>query len=383
MADVRELSFSVTGLNKLTNPSFNGILNATAALAANNVWAVGTVGTGASPSAIENSLPLIEHFNGASWSVVKSPIPRLGGELNGVVGLSSNNVWAVGQMNSTSTAGGFPITVPLIEHWNGTRWSVVASPNPSPELGAQLLGVTAIAANNVLAVGTGGLVEHWNGLKWSIVTSSAFSGGDTLNAISADSSSDVWVVGASSNGTPVAIHFNGQAWARVPVAVPVTPGQAFPSLFHGVIALSPTNVWAVGTSRANKYPFATTALVEHFDGKSWSIVPSPNPEAGVTFAGAFGLVGVAASSATDIWAVGTFSDPTSGLERPLVEHWDGASWSMVSSASVPGETNVLSGVTALRDGTVVAVGFTSENGGVDPFVPQSVLNFDQPLILQK
>jgi hypothetical protein len=372
----------VTGLNHLTNPNFNGILNATAAVASNDVWAVGTVGTGATISDILNSEPLIEHFNGTKWSVVTSPLPKFGGELNGVAALTSNNVWAVGQMNSTSTAGGFPIAIPLIEHWNGTQWSIVPSPNPSPALGAQLLGVAAISANNILAVGTGDLVEHWNGTKWSLVASPAFSPGGTLNAISADSSTDVWAVGASSNSTPQALHFNGQAWSQVTVAVPVTTGSSFPSLFHGVTAISPTNVWAVGTSRANKYPFPTTALIEHFNGKTWSIVPSPNPEAGIAFPGSFGLVGIAAISATDIWAVGTFNDPNSGLDLPLTEHWNGTSWSMVPSANVIGEMNVLSGVTALSSGTVVAVGFVTSDGGVVPFIPQTSLAFDQPLILQ-
>jgi hypothetical protein len=373
------------GLNNLTNPDFNGILNATAAVASNDVWAVGTVGNGTALSAILNSEPLIEHFNGTQWSVVTSPVPKLGGELNGVAALASNNVWAVGQKNSTSTAGGFPIAIPLIEHWNGTQWSIVPSPNPSPVLGAQLLGVAAISADNILAVGTGDLVEHWNGTKWSIVASPAFSPGGTLNAISADSSTDVWAVGASSSNsdrTLQALHFNGQTWSRVSVPVPVTAGSPSPSSFLGVTAISPTNVWAVGTSRSNTYPFPTTALVEHFNGKGWNIVPSPNPEVGLDFPGSFGLVGIASISANNIWAVGTFSDPNSGLDLPLTEHWNGIKWSMVSSANVIGEMSVLSGVTALSNGTVVGVGFATSDGGVDPFIPQTFLTFDQPLILQ-
>jgi hypothetical protein len=372
----------VTGFNNLTNPNFNGILNATAAVASNDIWAVGTVGNGTTLSAILNSEPLIEHFNGTRWSVVTSPLPKFGGELNGVTALASNNVWAVGQMNSTSTAGGFPIAIPLIEHWNGMKWTIVSSPNPSPALGAQLLGVAAIAGNNILAVGTGDLVEQWNGTKWSIVSSPAFSAGDTLNAISADSSPDVWAVGANANNTPQALHFNGQAWSQKQVPAPNNSASSSPSLFHAVTAISPTNVWAVGTATSTEYPFPTTALIEHFNGRSWSIVPSPNPEAGVEFPGSFGLVGIAAISATDIWAVGTFNDPNSGLDLPLTEHFNGRSWSMVSSANVIGEMSVLSGVTALSNGTVVAVGFATSDGGVDPFIPQNFLTFDQPLILQ-
>jgi hypothetical protein len=376
---------SVSGLNKLTSLTSNGLLYATAAVASNDVWAVGTVGVGASISTIESSEPLIEHFNGTSWTLVKSPLPRLGGVLNGVAALASNNVWVVGQMNATSTGGGFPISVPLIEHWNGTNWSIVAAPNPSPVLGAQLLAVSAISANNIFAVGTSGLVEHWNGLKWNIVTSPEFPPGASLNAISADSATDIWVVGANSmnsDATPVALHFDGHAWSSLTVPAPPTAKPSYPIALHGVTAISPTDVWAVGTAHSDMYPFPTIGFIEHFDGTSWKIVPSPNPEGGLPFAGSFGLMGIAASSATDIWAVGTYSDPKTGFDLPLTEHWDGTSWTMITSAHVPGVMNVLRGVSALADGTVVAAGFTTMNGGVDPFNPQFFLGFDQPLILQ-
>jgi hypothetical protein len=382
-AAVAPVSSAATGLNKLTSPAFNGILNATAAVASNDVWAVGTVGIGTTMSTTQNSEPLIEHFNGTTWNMVKSPLPRLGGELNGVVALGSNNVWAVGQMNSTSTAGGFPIAIPLIEHWNGAQWSIVASPNPSPVLGAQLLAAAATSANNIWAVGTSGLVEHWDGVKWSIVTSPAFNPGDTLNGISADTSTDVWAVGANSNGAPVTLHYNGKTWSRVTVPTPAGTSSSFPAVFQAVTAISPSNVWVVGTSRSHQYPFPATALIEHFNGTSWSIVPSPNPEAGLEFAGAFGLVGIAAVSANDIWAVGTYSDPNTGFDLPLTEHWDGTSWTLVPSPSVIGEMNVLSAVTALSNGTVVSVGFATSDGGVPPFFRQTFLTFDQPLILQR
>jgi hypothetical protein len=41
----------------------------------------------------------------------------------GVAAVSSNDVWAVG----VTSNGGLSAT--LVEHWNGTSWTVIPSPN--------------------------------------------------------------------------------------------------------------------------------------------------------------------------------------------------------------------------------------------------------------
>jgi hypothetical protein len=227
----------------------------------------------------------------------------------------------------------------LIENWNGTSWSVVPSPSPSG-LG-DLSSVTAVAANNVWAAGSGGggssgdLIEHWNGTTWSIVSSPAFSSTDTgLRGISADASDDVWAVGFNSGGSAAILHFNGTSWSRV-----ASPGfgQGY-SRPEAVTALSPTDVWLSGTAKQGNRccPFP---LIEHFDGTSWSEVTPPNPEPGSSHF----LAGIAASSANDIWAVGVF-----------IDNWNGTSWSIVTNP-IP-DSGLLAGVTAFSDGTAVAVG---------------------------
>jgi hypothetical protein len=125
---------------------------------------------------------------------------------------------------------------------------------------------------------------------------------------------------------------------------------------------SPTNVWAVGTAGVfiNHRSFRQAAI-EHWDGTSWSIVASPNPNP----TGPSTLNGIAAISANDIWAVGSI-----GVNKTITEHWDGTSWSIVHSPNPAQNQNELFGVTALSDGTVAAVGH------------QEDVNTDQPLILQ-
>jgi hypothetical protein len=90
-------------------------------------------------------------------------------------------------------------------------------------------------------------------------------------------------------------------------------------------------------------------VVDHWDGTSWSIVPSPNPNEKIPIHGNR-LNGIAAISANDIWAVGTNEHST------LTEHWDGMSWRVVNSPNPGSVGNGLAGVTALSDGTVTAVG---------------------------
>jgi hypothetical protein len=77
------------------------------------------------------------------------------------------------------------------------------------------------------------------------------------------------------------------------------------------------------------------------------------------------LNAVTAISADDIWAVGsqeTVKNLVIVSSRTIVEHFDKTSWSILTSANAPadaGDFNALAGVTALGDGTVVAVGSTS------------------------
>ena len=68
-----------------------------------------------------------------------------GSDLNAVAVVSTNDVWAVG----ANLPGGYPFTT-LIEHWNGTQWNIVNSPNPGK---FNLLGAITASASNFWAVG--------------------------------------------------------------------------------------------------------------------------------------------------------------------------------------------------------------------------------------
>jgi hypothetical protein len=127
-----------------------------------------------------------------------------------------------------------------------------------------------------------------------------------------------------------------------------------------VQALSPTNVWAVGTVEVFfNHRTHRKAAIEHWDGTSWSFVSSPNPTKSPGL-DSF-LNGIAAISANDIWAVGLVFTSLGG-QATLTEHWDGTSWKIINSPNPGNFQDGLSGATALSDGTVAAVGFQRDQG---------------------
>jgi hypothetical protein len=64
--------------------------------------------------------------------------------------VSANDIWAVGYFYYSSGSFFGPHT--LIEHWDGSNWSIVGSPGSASW---QLNGVAAVSANDVWAVGGG------------------------------------------------------------------------------------------------------------------------------------------------------------------------------------------------------------------------------------
>ncbi|MBV8311635.1 MAG: hypothetical protein JO344_14730 [Planctomycetaceae bacterium] len=337
--DGRTLLSTVSGLHFVTSPNVpNAGLNATSAVPnnPNDVWAVGSF---LNPST-NLITPLAEHFNGTSWSVVPTATLPSGteGQFNSVAAVASNDVWAVGGS--------------LIEHWNGTNWSIVTGAIP-PNTGS-LNSVTAIASNDVWAVGFANgsnLIEHWNGTSWSVVPSPAIRNSH-LTGVSGTSSNDVWAVGSAGRSTSAHVeilHWNGTAWSVVSA-----PSPGLEPFLTSVVAVAPNDAWAVGEQTVVNGSIGTgQALIEHWDGTSWNVVQSPSlPSGGTT-----GLLkSVAAVSANNIWAVGEFLDPNLNNYQTLTEHWDGTSWSVIPSPNATTGGNNLTGVTALSTGDVVAVG---------------------------
>lgn len=279
--------------------------------------------------------------------------------LNGAFARTSTDAWVVGQQFGF---GGQPAPPSVTYHWNGSTWS----PVPVPALSAAnaLTAVGASSATDAWAVGfevlaprhLQAVLEHWNGSAWPPDTSDAVATSNAaLTGVADLSPANAWAITAGSSSHGLA-HWNGTAWSFA-----AFPDANFtPSAGQAISASSASDVWVVG-STLNTTTFASVPEAEHFDGTSWHTVPLAQP-GGV---GTATIGAVVAISPTNAWAAGEAVGSTSPVGGgTLIEHWNGTGWSMVPSPS-PGFEPHISGIAARSASDVIAVGDTlpSQNGG--------------------
>jgi hypothetical protein len=294
-----------------------------------------------------------------SWQIVSSPNRGTNDDnyLDKVAAVSAHDVWAVGNyLNSNG------VNRTLIEHWNGSRWKIVASPNVGVKDNF-LNAVAAVSANDIWAAGNTGqsvsptsptktLIEHWNGTSWQVISSpNPNVSGNHLDGLAVVSSNNIWAVGFTFNYSTMADQtlierWNGNAWSIIP-----SPNASANYNFLGnVAAVSARNIWAVGTYLNSNKGYSQT-LIEHWNGTNWSIVASPN-----TGDGSNSLCDIATISANNIWTVGSYVYSPKGYSKTLVEHWNGSTWKIVSSPSIGPFNNILYSVAAISASDIWAVG---------------------------
>jgi hypothetical protein len=323
----------------------HNFLRGVACLSDTDCWSVGSYAAG------QVDQTLIQHWNGSVWSVVASPNAGSSDILFAVAAISSSDVWAVGGYYGSPEQT-------LVEHWNGTAWSIVTSPSPGTGNNS-LYGVAEIASNDVWAVGYyyGGagsqtLIEHWNGSAWSIMSSpSPGTIANPLWGVAAIASNDVWAVGYYAGGAvgqTLAEHWDGSTWSVVSTPSPGTNNNGL----WAVTAVGSGDVWAVGSYGNTS---ASQTLVEHWNGSTWSVVSSPNT--GSTDI----LYGVDAAAGNDASAIGDYVNGP--RTQTLVEHWDGSTWSIVSSPDVGSNNNELVAIAMISGSDVWGVGdYTNDSG---------------------
>jgi hypothetical protein len=289
---------------RAVNARLAGVIG-TDATAPNDAWMTGWY----APKQGGDPRALIMHWDGTSWHRMHTPTP-LGLMVAGITEIRPrDDVWAVGAGDGTGAVG----EGSLAEHWDGSRWTIVSTPN-LPGVPNGLYNPVSFGPNDVWALlGTPDehLAEHWNGKKWSIVQLP--DSNYTLSGLSGSASDDIWIVG-DGPGT-ITEHYDGLAWNIIPSA---NPPEGEPVL-QSVTSISSDDVWAVGGIYALAPKVRT--LVEHWDGTSWSIVPSPSPGAKANV-----LDSVSGTGPDDVWAIGTYTDAGDGASRILYLHWDGTRW---------------------------------------------------------
>ena len=330
-------------------------LGAVAGSAANDVWAVGNFLPDTKKSNQDATLSLAVHYDGTKWSAV--PTPNGGSNFNTLFGVAATGgkAWAVGvDLNADYNAQA------LIESWDGSKWNIMNPPQPGAKRNL-LYAASAVSTSDVWAVGDqqgsdgtfGTLVEHWDGHTWSVVPSpNPGSSGNHLYGVAAAGPDDVWAVGqqlgATSPDQPLAEHWDGHTWSVVP-----TPALSAGTNALYSVAAGPAGVFAAGES--DNDVTGAHPLVEQFKNGSGSVVSLPAAGSNWT-----NLWGVTVAGNT-VWAVGTFLDPVTGNNDSLVLQGVGGTWT-VSNAPNPGSgSNILGGVATVGN-QVWAAGLDDQGG---------------------
>ena len=186
------------------------------------------------------------------------------------------------------------------------------------------------------------LSAHFDGAVWKLVKTPDPMDGGWLNAIDVSPGGTAWAVGSTLDGFNFAslrMFWNGTKWV-VGKAPPKEPAGA---ALNDVLAISPTDVWAVGYA-------GSKGLVEHFDGVKWSMVKHPNPGTASTAFFALGRV----PSSRQIWVVGSYAGAP--VQEALTLRWNGRKWKQFLVPSPPPQSE-FENVVAFSKSDVWAVGY--------------------------
>jgi hypothetical protein len=347
---------SGSGWQVVPSPSIGNLDNNLASVSAGSAtdaWAVGDYYPQGNPNVLAN---LSEHWDGSSWTA--TPLPNVGPNENTLLGVSdepSGNAWAVGyfidaEFNQRA----------LVEHWNGSSWSV--STVPQPGAGNILYGVKAISDNDVWAVGgqqdANGvwhpLAEHWNGTSWSVSSPvDPNGGGNLLYGVASSPSGTVYATGQTGTAFPsqtLVEQWNGSSWSTVSTGADSQSDDPF------AITATDSAVTAVGARETDGSPFTT--LVQAGPPKpGLSLITSPSVGTGENDL-------FAATTAADgsTWAAGWYIDPSTGNHNTITEQGVNGAWSVVPSPN-PGARgdNGFAGIAAIPGGGIWAVGIQTSN----------------------
>jgi hypothetical protein len=274
-------------------------------------------------SAHTATLPTAERWNGSKWSVLTVPAPSgaTAAFLGAVSCASATTCQATG-----SSAAGTSSSITLAESWNGTKWSIESTPSPNPGKPDTLTGVSCPSASLCWAVGytfptnfTGTLTEKWNGSKWSVVTTPTSKANQAIGD-ACFSTSACMTVGISNSLFAFAQDWNGTTWKLTPA--PGKPSGATTSELNAVACAAAATCEAAGTYNKSG---SSPALAEGWNGTKWTVQSTP-AIGGSTFAS---LQGVSCTASSNCWAVG--ENISSSATDPLIEKWNGTSWSVTAS----------------------------------------------------
>jgi hypothetical protein len=262
-------------------------LTTIAAASAKDVWLGGGTMSG---------YPAIYRWSGKKFVAAKLPKLRFG-EIQSIAASSPSNAWAVsGDLRSKDDT-------PVALHWDGKKWSAVASPE-------DMRGVSTSGPGNAWGLGYNGNFVHWNGTAWA---AQSVMPDVTLTDTATHSATNAYAVGGTvvgSHDAPVVLKFNGSTWTSVALPKHVAHVALTAAAMRG------SSVWAMGSQ-----------LILHSDGGKWSQQ--------LKFGSTVGLSAISASSPRKAAAAGAHlihAGTPLQQDKTLVEAFNGHAWKGVPSS---------------------------------------------------
>ncbi len=315
------------------------------------------------PSAQQiDQVAFAERWDGRRWIVSNVPVPASAGVLSELTSIScptATNCTAVGEYlgNVFDT----PTPLPLVEHWDGQTWSRQTAPYPTSGVtAAPLTGVSCPSPGSCTAVGhydlpsglREPLVETWDGTAWTMAPGGSPEFSEELNGVDCLRGGCV-AVGDQSRPLPLTLaeRSTGATWS-----VQTTPNPSDGSFSYELGSVSchtMASCVAVGTAPSNLSGGLSSNVVEHWDGSAWTLQTVPVPVGGASFNF---LASVSCPALRSCVAVGS-----AGSSRDnWILRWNGTIWKLQSStapSSLPGHGAVLSGVSCSGENACMAVGY--------------------------
>jgi hypothetical protein len=311
---------------------------------------------------------VIYRWNGKSWSALTVPasfeVAGSGTVNDSVIGASSaNDMWTFPNV-STSVTEQY-----ALQRHDG-KWKIF-------KLGSTaLVNYTAVfSPSDVWAFGTNNVstasgygtpyLRRYNGHAWK----SASMPGDALG-VSPLSATDIWAWGPTTktlgSSTPdvVAMHWNGASWSTL--AVPIYSLSAQPAVVQQLVAIAPSNLWAVEglpVDQGTGQPEGPGLILAHWNGHKWRSV--------VTDTSDTGMGGLVSDGHGGVWLQAV--NATSGLDE-FLHYSDGSLAAVPEPTALTGLTTSVSDI-ALVPGTTSLWAAASLSPGAAGFDDGAILSY--------
>lgn len=323
------------------------------------------VGNGSNNDVSDSSFA--EAWNGHSWTQTRSASPGGSSAEDALYGVSCTAASSCAAVGSEEAPGSYYTELLLPETLSKGSFTASAAPAERTPDG-WIAGISCAGTKFCIAAGgfNGGdwdqpLIELWNGSRWTLEAAPSSGFGSYFEGVSCSSDTSCELAGGSEGSTdaPEVVIFDGSTFNLKSVAGTASDEDGW---LYSVSCSSSTFCMAAGYSDHSDGPFSVT-----WNGKTTSVsaMPFTDYDYGEPYT-------IACAAKTFCRAAVQYGSPDG--EQFEMDSWNGSSWSIslkqvtVSNA----EDNYIDGMTCVSTKRCVAVGETYSTS-TDAWVPLSLI----------